>query len=53
LRPLSQELPFLLVAITGHHSSSDQFGEAADAHLGVGWQRALLQGTDGRQALHA
>ena len=39
--------------MTGHQCSGDQFGEAADVDLGVGWHRAGLQGTDRRQAPHA
>ena len=43
-RRLSQELPVLLVAMTGHQCGGDQFGEAADAHLGVGRHRAVVAG---------
>ena len=34
----------LFVAMTGHHSSGGQFGEAADAGLGVGRHRAAPWG---------
>ena len=37
--------------MTGHQSGGDQFGEAADVDLGVGWHRAGLQGTHSRQAI--
>jgi sigma-54 dependent transcriptional regulator, acetoin dehydrogenase operon transcriptional activator AcoR len=37
---LSQELPVLIIAIPGCHSSGGQFGEPADAGLGVGRHRA-------------
>ena len=52
-RCVIEHLPFLLVAVSGHHDSADQFGEAADANLGVGRHRPGFNRTHGRQAPHA
>ena len=49
----SSSCRLLLVAVSGHHGGADQFGEAADADLGVGRHGPGFNRTHGRQAPHA
>ena len=53
LRYITQQLPFLLIAVSRHHDTPDKFDEAADADLGVGRHRTRSCRTDRRQAPHA
>jgi hypothetical protein len=48
---VTQELPLLLVAVSGHHDTRDKFGVAADAGLGVGRHGAWSCRTDRRQGI--
>ena len=51
-RPFIEQLPLLVVAVPGHHGTSDKLGEASNAGFGAGRHRNGLHRTDDRQPPH-